>query len=55
MSLDSLAEQMKSQAAMNPPLGYRVKFDLGDDGVLVWDGTVTPPEIGTAEIGRAHV
>lgn len=49
MSLDSLAEQMKSQAAMNPPLGYRVKFDLGDDGVLVWDGTVTPPEIATAE------
>jgi putative sterol carrier protein len=48
MSLDSLAEQMKSQAAMNPPLGYRVKFDLGDDGVLVWDGTVTPPEIGTS-------
>ena len=49
MSLDSLAEQMKSQAAMNPPLGYRVKFDLGDDGMLVWDGTVTPPEIGTTE------
>jgi len=47
MSLDSLTEQMKSQAAMNPPLGYRVKFDLGDDGVLLWDGTVTPPEIGT--------
>src|SRR3546814_8126623 len=31
---------------MNPPLGYRVKFDLGEDGVLLWDGTVTPPEIG---------
>jgi putative sterol carrier protein len=53
MSLDSLAEQMKSQAAMNPPLGYRVKFDLGDDGVLVWDGTVTPPEIATNEDGGA--
>lgn len=51
MSLDSLAEQMKTQASMNPPLGYRVKFDLGDDGVLVWDGTVTPPEIGTADGG----
>jgi len=49
MSLDTLTEQLKSQAAMNPPLGYRVTFDLGDDGVLVWDGTVTPPEIGTAE------
>lgn len=49
MSLDALAEQMKTQAAMNPPLGYRVKFDLGDDGVLVWDGTVTPPEIATTD------
>ena len=49
MSLDTLTEQMRSQASMNPPLGYRVKFDLGDDGVLLWDGTVTPPEIGATE------
>ena len=49
MSLDSLTEQLKTQAAMNPPLGYRVMFDLGDDGVLLWDGTVTPAEIGVAE------
>lgn len=46
MSLEALTEQLKTQAAMNPPLGYRVTFDLGDDGVLLWDGTVTPPEIG---------
>lgn len=49
MSLDTLTAQLKAQAAMNPPLGYRVKFDLGEDGVLFWDGTVTPPEIGTPE------
>ena len=49
MILESLAEQMKSQAAMNPPLGYRVMFDLGEEGALLWDGTVTPAEIGTAE------
>jgi len=47
MSLETLAEKLKSQAAMNPPLGYRVKFDLGTDGALLWDGTVTPPEIGS--------
>src|SRR3546814_5088806 len=46
MSLEALTEQLKTQATMNPPLGYRVKFDLGEDGVLLWDGTVTPPEIG---------
>lgn len=49
MSLDALTEQMKAQAAVNPPLGYRVKFDLGDDGVLLWDGTVTPAEIAATD------
>lgn len=49
MSLDSLTEKLKSQAAMNPPLGYRVQFNLGDEGTLIWDGTVTPPEIGPAD------
>jgi putative sterol carrier protein len=29
-------------------LGYRVKFDLGDDGVIFWDGTQTPPVIDNA-------
>jgi len=51
MSLDTLTEQLKSQAAMNPPLGYRVKFDLGDDGLLLWDGTVTPAEIAAVPEG----
>ena len=51
MSLDTLTEQLKSQAAMNPPLGYRVTFDLGDDGLLLWDGTVTPAEIAAVPEG----
>ncbi|WP_340117248.1 SCP2 sterol-binding domain-containing protein [Pelagibius sp. 7325] len=51
MSLDTLTEQLKSQAAMNPPLGYRVTFDLGDDGFLLWDGTVTPAEIAAVPEG----
>lgn len=45
MSLESLAEQLKSQAALNPPLGYRVLFDLGDEGAILWDGTETPAAI----------
>ena len=51
MSLDSLTEKLRSQAAMNPPLGYRVRFNFGGDGALVWDGTVTPAEIGPAGEG----
>ena len=50
-SLETLTAQLKTQAAMNPPLGYRVKFDLGDDGLLLWDGTVTPAEIGALPDG----
>ena len=45
MSLESLAEQLKAQAALNPPLGYRVVFDLGAEGAIVWDGTATPAAI----------
>jgi putative sterol carrier protein len=28
-----------------PRSGYRVQFDLGDDGVVFWDGTQTPAMI----------
>lgn len=51
MSLEALADQLKTQAAMNPPLGYRVLFDLGEDGSLLWDGTATPAEIGPVAEG----
>jgi len=54
MSLDSLTEKLKTQAAMNPPLGYRVQFNFGGDGSIVWDGTVTPAEIGPTEAGGAE-
>ena len=54
MSLDSFAEQLTSQAALNPPLGYRVKFDLGEAGALLWDGTVTPAKIGPLDDSGAE-
>lgn len=53
MSLDSLTEAIRSQAALNPPLGYKVKFDLGDLGIIFWDGTGTPPEVSNEEQGAA--
>ncbi len=49
MSLESLTEQLKSQAALNPPLGYRVLFDLGEEGAILWDGKETPAEIAPVE------
>ncbi|WP_299390663.1 SCP2 sterol-binding domain-containing protein [Pelagibius sp.] len=50
MSLESLTEQLKSQAALNPPLGYRVLFDLGEEGAILWDGKETPAEIAPVEV-----
>lgn len=42
MSLDNLTEQVKSQAAQLAALGYKVKFDVDDEGMILIDGTVNP-------------
>ncbi len=42
MSLDNLTEQVKSQAAQLAALGYKVKFDVDDEGMILVDGTVNP-------------
>jgi len=51
MSLDSLTEAIRSQAALIPPLGYKVKFDLGELGIIFWDGTGATPEITNQDLG----
>jgi putative sterol carrier protein len=48
MDRDELTERLRQRAAANPPLGYRVLIDLGEDGVIFWDGTGAAPEIGDA-------
>ncbi len=48
MSLDSVTAAIRAKAAVSPALGYRVQFDLGDDGVIFWDGTGTPAVIDNA-------
>lgn len=52
MDHEGLMEALRSRAALAPKLGYRVKFDLGDDGVVLLDGTETPAVI-SAEDGEA--
>jgi hypothetical protein len=42
MSLDSVTQAVRSKAATSPALGYRIQFDLGDDGIVFRDGTQTP-------------
>jgi putative sterol carrier protein len=45
-SLQNLTETVRRKAAENLPLGYRVTFDLGPDGLIFWDGTQNPAVIG---------
>ena len=45
MSLDELTTALRDKAAAHPPLGYAVKFNLGDDGVIHLDGTGAQPAV----------
>ena len=45
MSLESATAAIRAKAGTAAPLGHTIQFDLGDDGVIFWDGTQTPPLI----------
>jgi len=45
MSLESVTEQIKQKMVMAMGLSAVVKFDFGDDGVIVADTTQSPPDI----------
>jgi putative sterol carrier protein len=45
MSLESATAAIRAKAGIAAPLGHTIQFDLGDDGVIFWDGTQTPPLI----------
>lgn len=52
MDLDDLAARLKEAAGLNPPLGYKVLFDLDEAGVIWWDGTESPAVIETSAAGE---
>ena len=45
MSLESTTEGLKAKAAAAAPLGHTVRFDLGGDGTIFWDGTGAVPVV----------
>ena len=49
MSLQDLTATLSSRAAQAEKLEAKVKFDLGDDGVIVWDGTGDTPVVGNVD------
>ncbi len=52
MDIDGLIEALRGRAALAPKLGYRVRFDLGEAGFILFDGTGDAAGIA-AEDGEA--
>lgn len=50
MSLESLTERVQTQAPQLATLGYKVKFDVDDEGVIVIDGTVNPVTVDNTDV-----
>ncbi|HEY5305234.1 MAG TPA: SCP2 sterol-binding domain-containing protein [Pseudolabrys sp.] len=46
MSLESATEGIKAKAGAAAALGHTVRFDLGADGTIFWDGTGATPVVG---------
>ncbi len=42
MEIDSLMEALRGHTALGPKFGYRVKFDLEGEGIILLDGTEAP-------------
>jgi putative sterol carrier protein len=48
MSLESTTAAIRQRAITALSLGHTLQFDLGEAGVIFWDGTQTPPIIDNA-------
>ena len=49
MGLENLTEELRRRTAQGAQLGHKVKFDLGEEGIIVWDGTTSPAEISNMD------
>jgi putative sterol carrier protein len=49
MSLDDATSQIQRQLPQLIGLGYRVKFAIDDAGVVLIDGTTTPPGLSNED------
>lgn len=50
MSLETLTDQVKDQALQLATLGYKVKFDVEDEGAILIDGTADPITVENADL-----
>lgn len=45
MSIENVIAEVESRLMQFAGLGYKVKFEFDEGGVLILDGTVTPPVV----------
>lgn len=45
MTIDDIETTLKQKLAYAPPLGVRFKFDFGDEGTILVDGTQNPATV----------
>ncbi|MCB1839089.1 MAG: SCP2 sterol-binding domain-containing protein, partial [Alphaproteobacteria bacterium] len=50
MSLEDLQQKIMNKLTMAPPLGAKIKFDCGEEGVILLDGTGAAPMISTENV-----
>jgi putative sterol carrier protein len=49
MSLDTLTNDLRGRVTSAPALGHKVKFNLGPDGIIFWDGTGGGNQVGNGD------
>lgn len=49
MTVETIVNEMQTKLQFAPPLGHKIKFDLGADGTVLLDGTATPPTVAQAD------
>ena len=45
MSLETITKAIHEKLSLAPPIGAKIKFDFGDDGIIFVDGTQNPPVV----------
>ncbi len=45
MNIDDIENTLKQKLTYAPPLGVKFKFDFGDEGILLVDGTQNPATV----------
>ena len=49
MSLEDIQKAINDKLALAPQIGARIKFNMGDEGVVFIDGTQNPPVVNNED------